>query len=301
MNTLEMPTIEQGGHIDLAEIDELVARIGRQPDDLIPILQAIQERYRWLPAPALERLPEITDISAAAVTGVSTFYSQFRHRPVGKHLISTCHGTACHVKGITLVEDSLRRFLDIPDGDDTDPDRQFTIQRVACLGCCTMAPAVQIEERTHGYVTPESAPRLVDDFLRQSQGDGSSAPQVQFLGGAGERETILAKRLLKELPKGCAEIRIGLGSCCLAKGSGELYDALSNAVAQSQAPVHVKRVGCVGMCHRTPMIEATGEGEPCVLYSGVDVERAPDVIERHSPPGISSSAWNAGSTGRWLR
>ncbi len=289
MKTREMPpaekvTSEPDSGIDLVEIDELVARIGRQPDDLIPILQAIQERYRWLPAPALERLPEITDITPAAVTGVSTFYSQFRHQPVGKYVISTCHGTACHVKGITLVEDSLRRFLDIPEGDDTDPDRQFTIQRVACLGCCTMAPAAQIEERTHGYVTSESAPRLVDDFLRQPQDSPAGARQAQFLGGAGERETILAQRLLKELPKGCAEIRVGLGSCCLAKGSGELYDALSSAVAQSHAPVHVKRVGCVGMCHRTPMIEATGEGEPCVLYSGVDVERAPDVIKRHSPP-----------------
>ncbi|MEI6809762.1 MAG: NAD(P)H-dependent oxidoreductase subunit E, partial [bacterium] len=106
--------------IDLSIVEMAVAECGRTPSAIIPILQKLQEHYRYLPEAALRRVCELTDITPAAISGVSTFYSQFRHKPVGRHIISICHGTACHVKGSGLIHDALTRHLKIKDGDDTD-------------------------------------------------------------------------------------------------------------------------------------------------------------------------------------
>ena len=150
---------------DLKYVDEAVERLGRAPDAVIPILQALQDHYGYLPEEALRRVCASTQITPAALSGVSTFYDMFRHEPVGKHIVQVCHGTACHVGGAERVEDALRRHLRIPEGADTDADRQFTIERVACLGCCTLAPVVRIEEETIGYATAEKVPGSIRDFL----------------------------------------------------------------------------------------------------------------------------------------
>ncbi|MCR4415552.1 MAG: NAD(P)H-dependent oxidoreductase subunit E, partial [Thermoguttaceae bacterium] len=112
--------------IDLSFVDRTVEQLGRGPEAVIPILQALQRHYRYLPRPALERVCELTEITPATITGVSTFYTQFRHQPVGEHLISVCHGTACHVKGSQLVHDALARRLGLVDGQDTDAQGRFT-------------------------------------------------------------------------------------------------------------------------------------------------------------------------------
>ena len=115
--------------LDLSTVDAIVEEIGRGAESVIPILQAIQEHYRYLPEAALERVCEISDITPAQITGVATFYSQFRHRPMGSHLISLCDGTACHVKGSIPIYDAICKHLKIPDDDDTDPEGVFTIQK----------------------------------------------------------------------------------------------------------------------------------------------------------------------------
>ena len=112
--------------IDLRFVDEAVERIGRSPDAVIPILQAMQDHYGYLPEEVLRRICAATQITPAALAGVSTFYDMFRHEPVGEHIVHVCHGTACHVGGAERVEDALRRHLRIPDGADTDADRLFT-------------------------------------------------------------------------------------------------------------------------------------------------------------------------------
>ena len=94
--------------LDISAVDKMVERIGGRSEDLIPLLQAIQHEYNYLPPTALERLCELTEITPDAVTGVSTFYSQFRHYPVGKHIIQTCIGTACHVSGANIIDDTIR-------------------------------------------------------------------------------------------------------------------------------------------------------------------------------------------------
>ena len=106
--------------IDLTFVDETVARVGHQPDAVIPILQAMQEHYGYLPEEALRHVCDATEITPAAIAGVSTFYDIFRHQPVGKNVVRVCRGTACHVTGAERVEHALRRQLRIPPGHDTD-------------------------------------------------------------------------------------------------------------------------------------------------------------------------------------
>jgi NADH:ubiquinone oxidoreductase subunit E len=153
--------------LDLAFVGETVARIGRSREMAIPLLQAIQTHYRYLPDEALRRLCEITDLSPAQIAGTSSFYGQFRRSPVGEHIVKVCHGTACHVAGARQITDELRRYLDIPEGQDTDPTRQFTIEEVACLGCCSLAPVLMVDEQTAGRLTPTSAAEALKPFDRE--------------------------------------------------------------------------------------------------------------------------------------
>ena len=108
-------------------VDGVVADIGKEPDKVIPILQTIQGKFNYLPESALKRVCEITSITEAQITGISTFYSQFRHQPVGKHIIRVCVGTACHVKGAKQVYDGFRRELGLEKGVDTDSQKLFTV------------------------------------------------------------------------------------------------------------------------------------------------------------------------------
>ncbi|MGA1239084.1 MAG: NAD(P)H-dependent oxidoreductase subunit E, partial [Limisphaerales bacterium] len=214
---------------ELRFVDEAVGRIGRSSEAVIPVLQAIQEHYRYLPREALERVCEVSNMAPSAVWGIATFYDQFRHRPAGRHTIQVCHGTACHVIGAERVEEALRHHLGIAAGEDTDASREFTIERVACLGCCTLAPVVKVDEVTYGHVNVEKVPGVFQDFAGQ-QGDGVGGVVTEAdVEHGGER----------------ARIHVGLGSCCMAKGSDRLISAMQEAVAEVGADALVKRVGCV--------------------------------------------------------
>jgi len=153
---------EQEPGSDLAFVDELVGRLGRSREAAVPILQAIQGHYRYLPDEALRRVCELTEITPAQIAGTSSFYSQFRRSPVGRHVVRVCHGTACHVAGAEQITQELRRHLEIPPEEDTDPGRRFTIDKVACVGCCSLAPVMMIEEETAGHLTPASARQALD-------------------------------------------------------------------------------------------------------------------------------------------
>jgi NADH:ubiquinone oxidoreductase subunit E len=154
---LQRRAIPADTSIDLAFVDVIVAREGRSQEAAIPILQAIQTHYRYLPDEALKRVCEITEIAPAQISGTSSFYSRFRRSPAGRHTVRVCHGTACHVSGARQVTDELRRGLGIPDGADTDPSRTFTIEEVACLGCCSLAPVLMVDEHTVGKLRPADA------------------------------------------------------------------------------------------------------------------------------------------------
>ncbi len=148
--------------VDLAPVDGFVRLHGTSPEAAIPILQAIQAHYRYLPDEALRRVCELTDITPAQIAGTSSFYARFRRSPVGEHIVRVCHGTACHVSGARQITEELRRQLGIPDGADTDAHRLFTIDDVACLGCCSLAPVLMVDDRTAGRLTPATAVAALD-------------------------------------------------------------------------------------------------------------------------------------------
>ena len=261
--------------LDLNYVDEAMERIGRTPDAVIPILQALQDHYGYLPEEALQRVCAAAQITPAAISGVSTFYDMFRHEPSGKHIVHVCHGTACHVGGAERVEDALRRHLHIPEGSDTDAGRQFTIERVACLGCCTLAPVVRIEQETIGFATAEKVPGSIREFLANR---GSGVPAQPVASTAVHSN-------------GGAEIKVCLDSCCLAKGTDRVFLALQQSLAKNGVNATVKRVGCVGACYRTPMVEVAVPGKLSTTYSGLSVAQAGELVQKHfRPRGLAHRA-----------
>lgn len=257
--------------IDLRPVDRFVAEIGGTPDKLIPLLQAIQKHYAYLPMAAMERVVASTTIPATALAGVSSFYSHFRFKPAGRHHIRVCVGTACHVKGAPRIIEAVRRMLKIKVEEDTDVDRQFTVEGVACLGCCTLAPVMQIDGVTYGHLTPETVAKAVQDFLKR-------AATHTARHAHGLRLSPAAEGVCRP------EIRIGQGSCCIASGAGDLLVAVENALADVGLDVVVKRVGCVGMCHRTPLLEVVQPGQNSHLYAKVTAAEARRIIRRHFRP-----------------
>ena len=258
---------------DPSWLNALLDAVGRGAEKAIPLLQAIQKQYNYLPQSALKYLCGNSDITPADVTGVSTFYPQFRHTPAGRHSINVCVGTACHVKGAELVYEGFRRHLCCGDGEDTDPQKVFTVNRVACLGCCTLAPAVQIDDIIYGHVTAASAGDIIKNFLERQE--------------ARRDEKSIADE--KNRPS-ANEIRISLGSCCTASGSNAVWNAARTVVSKYKLPVKVKRVGCVSMCHQTPLMVILINGT-LHHYARINADDVPSIIMNHfSPSSIINRA-----------
>jgi len=131
---------------------------------LISVLQKAQDIYGYLSEDLIAFIATEMDIPAAKIYGVVTFYAQFRTQPIGKHCIMVCQGTACHVTGSRKVEEAIAEFLDIKEGE-TTTDGQFTLQSVACLGCCSLAPAMMIDNETYGKLTPTSATEVIKNLM----------------------------------------------------------------------------------------------------------------------------------------
>jgi NADH-quinone oxidoreductase subunit E len=131
--------------------------------ELIPILQEIQAKFGYLPREAMLEVAEFLRIPESSVYGVATFYNQFRFTPPGKHPIKVCLGTACHMKGGNIISEAWERELGIKVGEVT-PDHKFSLERVACVGCCAMAPVTVVEETVKGKVTPTKVKGILLSF-----------------------------------------------------------------------------------------------------------------------------------------
>ncbi len=138
-----------------------------EPGMLIPLLQAAQDSYGFIPPFAIDQIAEVTGIPPAEICGVITFYRQFRLKPVGRHLIRVCEGTACHVVGARMIAQTVSDELRISPEDTTD-DGLFTFTVVACLGCCSLAPVLMIDDQTYGRMTPQKVRSLLRRFRRES-------------------------------------------------------------------------------------------------------------------------------------
>ena len=252
---------------DLTFVAEAVERIGTGQEKVLEILQAVQGEYGYLPEVALERVCELTDITPASIAGVSSFYDQFRFHPAGRYTIRVCIGTACHVKGAAQIYDAFRRHLNISEDNDTDADKMFTVEKVPCLGCCMLAPAVQISDIIFGHLTSQKVPSVLKDFLEEQKAHE-------------ERES---KQDVVTIEQQRGEIRVCLDSSCLASGSGKVYEALKTAVDESGVGVVVKSVGCPGMSYLAPIVEVVC-GDASFRYARIEPEDAKDIVLRHFKP-----------------
>lgn len=143
-----------------AVIDAIVHKHNAERGAVIPILQEVQDTYGYIPPVAIDRIAKNMGIPNGEIYGTATFYNMFRLEPLGENLVKVCHGTACHLAGAERIAESIAIEIGAKEGE-TSPDGQFTIEPVACLGCCSSAPALMINDDVYGRLTPESVRKVL--------------------------------------------------------------------------------------------------------------------------------------------
>ena len=242
----------------------LIERTGTTRDKVIPLLQAIQQEFNYLPADALDCVYERTDIDRAQLLSVATFYSQFRMAPYGQHVIKVCIGTACHVKGASRVYDAFVRELKLPEGTITTADGQYSIEKVACLGCCALAPVVQIDDKIFGHVQPGKVREVLDEFESMI-----AATKSQHTEQEAEIQ---------------GEVRLGMENCCQASGTAEVYTAVTEASRELGIHVRLKPISCVGACNQVPLIDVVTRKGEMFRYPNIKPEEVKEILLHHFKP-----------------
>jgi NADH-quinone oxidoreductase subunit E len=143
---------------------------------LIPMLQAAQDCFGYVPEEAIRRISAVTKVPVADIFGIVTFYAQFRLQPLGKYVIKVCEGTSCHVNGAKMIMQTMQDELSI-DTDETDKDGLFTLLSVACIGCCSLAPVIMVNQGTHGRLTPASVRKVIRGYRREGKKGGKEGSE----------------------------------------------------------------------------------------------------------------------------
>jgi len=144
------------------KLKEIFSHYQGNKQELIPILQETQEQFRYLPAAAMREIARFLRIPESTAYGVSTFYAQFKLTPLGRSLIKICRGTACHVRGASKVLSEMEKQLGIKAGETTD-DSEYTLETVACIGACALAPTMTIDKETYGKMTTKKVAEVLGD------------------------------------------------------------------------------------------------------------------------------------------
>ena len=152
-----------GENREKAQIDEILAKYEGRKGALIPVLQEIQALYNYLPKDVLEYVAEMMKTPISQIYGLVTFYSQFHLNPRGRNIIRVCQGTACHVRGGKVNLQAIEKQLGIKAGHTTE-DLRFTLETIACVGACGLAPVMQINDDTHGRLTTEKLAAILDRY-----------------------------------------------------------------------------------------------------------------------------------------
>ena len=152
--------------LDFDAIDEVVHKHNVEQGAVIPILQEIQGTYGYVPPAAMQRIADDMNVPVSEIYGIVTFYAQFRLEPLGKYLIKVCHGTACHLCGADMVALILAQAIGVKEGE-TSEDGLFTVERVACIGCCSLAPVMTVNGEAYGRLTPEAIGKIVGGIRKQ--------------------------------------------------------------------------------------------------------------------------------------
>lgn len=155
-------------NIDLTRLDPVLKKYTGVSGSLITILQKAQDLYGYLPIEVLNYIAERTHVKPAKVQGVATFYTQFRFQPIGKYLIMLCQGTACHVNGSKGIEEVICEELNVNEGETTE-DGLFTLNNVACLGCCSLSPVMMINDETYGNLTPKLTRTILKELKEKEK------------------------------------------------------------------------------------------------------------------------------------
>ena len=143
-----------------ATLQAILSEFDGKQEEIIPILQKVQEAYTYLPEDSMNQIARFIQVPASRVFGVATFYAQFRFTPTGKNIVSICRGTACHVRGAPAILEEATAVLGL-EGEGTTEDLEYTVETVACIGCCALAPCVTINEEVHGNLNKKQVRTLL--------------------------------------------------------------------------------------------------------------------------------------------
>ena len=208
--------------VDLSLMEGVLRQYQDDSTSLIMILQQAQAIYGYLPQEVIYHVAERTGNSPAKVMGVATFYSYFRLKPMGTYQIMLCDGTACHVNGSDRIRAAITQELGIHNGETTE-DGMFTLNEVACLGCCSLAPVMMINGDTYGNLTPEKTINILRQLRQRESGEG-------------------------------IRILVGQGSCGVSAGAGRVAKVLAGHMTATDS-FTVETTGCIGMCYLEPIVD----------------------------------------------
>ncbi len=149
--------------IDLDRVDRLIEPYIGKKEMIIPALQKVQDHFGYLPRPAVEQVSRRMRTPLSRLYGVATFYAQFKMKPRGRYIIRVCKGTACHIQGSPKISERIEYILGIESGETTD-DLRFTLEEVACIGACALAPVIMINDDPHGRLTPDKIKDILDGY-----------------------------------------------------------------------------------------------------------------------------------------
>jgi len=263
-------TLETHDPPDLEALERELERLWAGSDnDLTGLMQLVQAHFRYLPETALRRLAARLDVPMAQVLGVASFYDRLHLAPRGRRTLQVCTGTACHVRGAHRITDAVARHLRVTPGE-TSADGEFTLETVACVGCCSLAPVLQSSGETWGRLDPVRVIDLVE-ALRGLEPSGARA------------EPLLARG------DGARRIRVGLGSCGLAAGGRKVWEAIVESLRSLRLEARLTPTGCEGLCYREVLVELDAPGARPCLYGNVTPERVPELLHTHFIAGRALS------------
>lgn len=145
-------------------LDEIIEGYGKSRTSLIPVLQSVQSKYRYLPEHVMSHISEKMALPLSSIYGVATFYAQFSTEPKGKHIVQVCDGTACHVRGAKDIITRVRRDFGLSAEKNTTDDKFLTLESVACIGACAMAPAVIVDGHVYGHLNPDKMMKVIEEI-----------------------------------------------------------------------------------------------------------------------------------------
>ena len=268
-----------------ALIESILGRYQPEPSNLIMILQDLQAECGYLPEDALSRVADTLKVPKSQIYSVATFYKSFTLTPRGKHIVDICEGTACHIRGASVLMNQASDQLKIKPGETTE-DGEFTLNSVHCVGACAMAPVVIIDGVYHGSVTSAQMSQEIkkccsaDSVTTAVQEEHFELPEIAGKVASSEDYELLKNSILAKRDPDESMVMVCAGTGCLAKGSLKVAEAFENGLAHARqktaVKLGIKRVGCQGFCEKGPLVIIYPEK---IFYNNVNPEDVPLIIE----------------------